>query len=422
MLFRPEVLSAQRRGWLGGVRLSQSAALRWLSVASVALVALLVLFVATASYTRRTRVVGLLAPASGLATVHAPVDGVLGTLHAEEGREVAAGEVLGVVAASASPGNGGDRAEELRQTLERRLRELVATRTLLRDSEHRRRHALLRQRLEYGQELGSLVQEQATRRQQQAALERSLQQWEPLVAQGFVSRLQWQQREAEVISGQAALQSLMRQEAVARRESLGLQQTLDDLPAQIRLADDALAREQAMLDRQLLDLDSARRLAIAAPVRGTVTAVQVKAGEAVQSGQALLSVLPADGRLDAELLVPSRAIGFVTEGDAVLLRYHAFPYQKFGHQRGVVTRVARTALDPAQARSLLRGVPMQEPFYRVSVELTSQVLPTRSGTQALRAGMLLDADILGENRRLIEWLFEPLLALRRAVATDRAVR
>ncbi|WP_276523924.1 HlyD family efflux transporter periplasmic adaptor subunit, partial [Enterobacter hormaechei] len=80
------------------------------------------------------------------------------------------------------------------------------------------------------------------------------------------------------------------------------------------------------------------RLAIVAPVSGIVATQQIKAGQAVQSGQPIVSVLPGDGRLEAELLVPSRAVGFIEPDDKVLLRYQAYPYQKFGHHEGRVSR------------------------------------------------------------------------------------
>lgn len=60
----------------------------------------------------------------------------------------------------------------------------------------------------------------------------------------------------------------------------------------------------------------------------------------------LVSPLPGDGRLEAELLVSSRAIGFIEPGDRVLLRYQAYPYQKFGHHLGEVARISRSALSP----------------------------------------------------------------------------
>lgn len=52
-------------------------------------------------------------------------------------------------------------------------------------------------------------------------------------------------------------------------------------------------------------------LVVTAPVAGVVATQMAKPGQAIQLGQPLLSVVPGDGHLEAELLVPSRAIGFI---------------------------------------------------------------------------------------------------------------
>ena len=136
-------------------------------------------------------------------------------------------------------------------------------------------------------------------------------------------------------------------------------------------------------------------------------------GQAVQAGQPLLSLLPRGARLQAQLQVPSRAIGFIRPGDRVQLRYQAYPYQKFGHQAGRVLRISRSTVASAP------GAAMAEPQYRVLVELERQGVIAYGRAEALRPGMLLEADILGERRRLYEWLLEPLYSLRGLDATDR---
>ena len=54
-----------------------------------------------------------------------------------------------------------------------------------------------------------------------------------------------------------------------------------------------------------------------------------------------------------------------------------------------------------------------EPVYRITAELDSQVLPAFGEPRPLRAGMLVEADVLGESRRLYQWILDPLSSLRR---------
>ena len=148
----------------------------------------------------------------------------------------------------------------------------------------------------------------------------------------------------------------------ARRASLERERSLQESQARERLS--ALATritaldgeisgksqtELAQLDRQLATLsgesaeNEARRGAVVtAPKTGTVHAINFTAGQSVAPGAALATVVPQCTALEAHLNVPSRAIGLIEPGQKVLLRYAAFPYQKYGLQHGVVAEVARS--------------------------------------------------------------------------------
>jgi membrane fusion protein len=117
--------------------------------------------------------------------------------------------------------------------------------------------------------------------------------------------------------------------------------------------------------------------------------------------------VPADGALLAHLYAPSSAIGFIRAGQTVRLRYEAFPFQKFGHHEGRVLQVSRTPLPPGEVPASARD----EPMYRITVALERQTVRAYGSEQPLAAGMQLEADVLLERRRLIEWIFEPVLSV-----------
>lgn len=102
----------------------------------------------------------------------------------------------------------------------------------------------------------------------------------------------------------------------------------------------------------------------------------------------------------------------------MLLRYQAFPYQKFGHQLGEVTQISRSALSSSELNALVGRSSDRESLYRVTVKLMRQKLTAYGRPEPLKPGMLLEADILGERRRLIEWIFEPLYSLRGTVGNS----
>lgn len=53
-----------------------------------------------------------------------------------------------------------------------------------------------------------------------------------------------------------------------------------------------------------------------------------------------------------------------------------------------------------------------EGVYRITVQLASQSAHVYGKPQALQAGMQLEADVLQDTRRIIEWMFESVLSLK----------
>jgi membrane fusion protein len=135
-----------------------------------------------------------------------------------------------------------------------------------------------------------------------------------------------------------------------------------------------------------------------------------------------LKLLPEGTRLEAHLFVPTHAIGFVRPGQPVRIRYPAYPYQKYGHHRGVVERVSLTALDAAElAQSGMHGG-ADVPHYRVVVALEHESLSIGGRDEPLRAGSALEAVLPLERRRLIDWILAPALARGAATGADLDAR
>ena len=73
------------------------------------------------------------------------------------------------------------------------------------------------------------------------------------------------------------------------------------------------------------------------------TAIVGHPGQVVSAGSPMLMIVPQPAIMHVELLAPSSAIGFIHQSDRVLLRYSAFPYQKFGEYGGTVMTVSDAA-------------------------------------------------------------------------------
>ena len=416
-LFRKEALESRQSRWLGGIVLGQPLTLWLLSGLAVVAATLVVGFLVLGEYTRRTRVTGQLVPSLGMASVTAPGFGTLAQVRVQEGQRVLAGDVLAVVATPRSTLAGGDTAQATLAAIAQRQDGVV-------DSYASQRRQLqaqqegLRARIAGARAEQRQVQAQlATRRRQQALAEQSLARFRGLREKQYVTDLQLQQQQSLALEQLGEVQSLERQSLALGGQLSEIEQALRELPARLAALAAAEQRDRASLSQESLEASARAEAVIRSPVSGTVSMLLGQAGQAVQAGQPVLSLLPAASALEAHLLVPSRAVGFVEAGDAVLLRYQAFPYQKFGHQGGRVLRISRSALSAVELASLLGNNGAGEPYYRIVVALDRPTVRAFGREESLKPGMLLEADILGERRRLWEWAIEPLYALSGTVAS-----
>lgn len=411
-LFRREALEAKRSGWLGSISLAQPLRLWVLTLGAMLAAIAVALFLTLGTYTRRSTVTGQLVPSMGLSTVLAPATGVVSRLEANEGARVSEGQMLAVVTVPRATVAEGDTVVALEQRLGRRRDSLIdgqaAQQQLLAAQD-----AGLRAQISAAQrELVQIEAEIATRREQIRIANETLQRLRQLEDERYVSVLQIKQQESNALSWQGEMQGLQRQAITTRRSLAQLQQALQELAGQGKASDASLERDLALLEQEQVETQARGALTVNAPVSGSISAQLVKLGQAVQAGQALLSLLPGDAGLEAELMVPSRAIGFIEPGDRVLLRYQAYPYQKFGHHEGKVAGISRSALNPRELGTLVGNAQAGEPLYRVTVSLARQAVTAYGNDEPLKPGMLVDADILGEKRRLVEWIFEPLYSLK----------
>ncbi|MET1254820.1 HlyD family efflux transporter periplasmic adaptor subunit [Aliikangiella maris] len=143
--------------------------------------------------------------------------------------------------------------------------------------------------------------------------------------------------------------------------------------------------------------------------QGTVTNIQYKIGQTLRQNTPVMVILPASAEYQAELFVPSRSIGFIELNKKVLIRYDAFPYQRFGIYSGAVANIGKTILLPSEVST---PVNQTEAFYKVKVKLDKQFVTAYAKELNLQSGMLLDAAIILENRSFIEWLLEPIFSLK----------
>jgi membrane fusion protein len=221
--------------------------------------------------------------------------------------------------------------------------------------------------------------------------------------------------EQDHVERAAAFQALQSRRASYDRELLSVQSQLRELPLRSRNELAQVDRSVAELEQQLAEAEARRQIIVSAPEDGTVTGIQTELGGNATANVPLMSLVPAGSVLQAQLFGPSTAIGFIRPGQQVLLRYQAFPYQKFGMYEGVIRSVSGSAVSPAEMTQQLAGLAnlngANEPVYRVTVDLARQTAMAYGQPVPLQPGMRVEADVMIETRHLIEWVLDPLYSL-----------
>jgi membrane fusion protein len=408
-LFRQEAIDAQREKLLGEVSLARPVPLWAFTAVALAFAVALVSFSVWGEYARRERVDGFLALDSGAARLLAPESGVVAEILAKEGDEVQAGQPLIRLSFERGTVSGVTSGELVQREISERIAGLEREQKQARQLGAQQTEILRRKIADLQRELAQFDAEIKAQQSRLASSRNEFQRAEELFRDKFYSESKLIEFRNNVLDQQVKLESARRQRSAVARELSATQAELPTVELKVETQIDQLRRQESELQQGSVQEEAKRENIIRAPLAGVLTNIAATRGEAVAADAPLAVVVPKGGGMHAQLLVPTRAIGFVQPGQEVVLRYDAFPFQRFGQYRGTVERVSRTVWSTGEK---VGPVTVKEPVYRVDVKLESQHVLSGDQKLDLRPGMSVNADILQEKRKVWEWVFEPVLSLK----------
>jgi membrane fusion protein len=414
-LFRQEVLAQNQSQWLGTVLLAPRLSYRLFTAFALIATAGIIALLFFGSYTRKAQIAGWLVPQQGLVQVYAPQAGVIRSIATAEGAEVRQGDPLLVLSSELQSTTQGATQGLIAERLKTRHASLLLVRGQIEPLAGQRARSLRSRIATLEAEATDIDSSIALQRERLQLGVRAEARQRDLRERGLISDTEMQAASEARIEQESKLRDLERSLIVSRRDRLALQGELDEIPFQMRTDISNADRDIAQVEQDLAEAEARREIVVSAPEAGTVTSMQAERGARAEPGVPLLSIVPAGSALEADLFSPSRSIGFLRPGQRVLLRYEAYPYQKFGHYEGQIASISRSALNPgelpAQVAGLTSLIGTNEPVYRITVSLQSQHVNAYGKPVALQPGMQLEADVLIESRRLIEWVLDPLYTL-----------
>lgn len=173
----------------------------------------------------------------------------------------------------------------------------------------------------------------------------------------------------------------------SRRDALS---ELGAVRGEISELNEAVLRLQARVDR----------LEIKAPIRGHVLDMRIKnVGQVIQPGALLMQIVANEAKLEAEVRILPRDIGFVREGQPVNLRVTSYDYSRFGFVKGTLKKVGASSIVGDDKISYYQGI----------VELDRPYVGDVPGRNLLQPGMKVEAQIVTGEKTLLAYLVKPLI-------------
>jgi membrane fusion protein len=409
-LFRQEAIEFQQhhRQW-GEVALLQPLSTKVMTWFFTTAVAIVFVFLFLGQYARKETVVGYLTPVSGTSKVFVPQQGTIKEIYVKEGQGVQTGQPLFAVETSQIAANGQDVNTTMLDTLESQrnlLTNHIAAEQERAKSEQERLTALIGG---IETEISHLQAQFEIQNEQIRVSDILVSSVAGLRARGNISEPEFRQRELAALEQKQKLNSLNQQLAARHNHLTETRYSLQQLPTVMAQKIQSLRSELSTTEQRIAEINGRRAYIIRAGTVGRVSTLQATVGQFADPRRLQLEILPIDSDLQAELFVPTRAIGFVRPGQKVRVKYEAFPYQNFGTYTGQIIKVSHTILTSSDASG---PIALKEPAYRVTAALERTDIDAYGEKIPLQADMLLSADIILERRSLVRWLLDPLLSIR----------
>jgi hemolysin D len=260
-------------------------------------------------------------------------------------------------------------------------------------------------------DLAAARQQQSRLEQLVPVFEKELAAYEGLRGKGYVSELDYNAKQRELIDARQGLAA--QRDAIAGLEAAQRQamRRAEQINANYRAE---LSQERAALTAEVQQLSQeAKRqthrgelLELRAPQDGVVKDLATHThGSVVQPGAVLMTLVPVHERLQAEVFVRNEDVGRLRSGLPVQVKVHAFRFQKYGMLGGeIVTLGADSSAQQGQEGQQQR---MNPALYKALVAIK----PVGDGlidAQTLAAGMTVTVEVDVGSRTPFEYLVEPV--------------
>jgi HlyD family secretion protein len=148
-------------------------------------------------------------------------------------------------------------------------------------------------------------------------------------------------------------------------------------------------------------------------------------GTVISPGTILMTLVPKDEILRAEVWVTNEDVGFIHQGAPTKIKFASYQFQKYGMVDGQVAHLSADATDNTQQGTGQSAPPSAkspngQPYsYRALVDLKAQELLVDGVRHALSPGMQVTAEIHLGTRTILEYLLSPVTGAFQEAGRER---
>lgn len=199
-----------------------------------------------------------------------------------------------------------------------------------------------------------------------------------------------------------------------------------------------LSDTERLLDENTEKLAKAQlktaRMTLTSPIAGTVVgSMLTTVGQVVTVGEQLMQIVPEDTKLEIECYLPNADIGFVRKDQQAVIKIESFPFTDYGTLDADVVRVAHDAIpqpdadqreqNPAAASRdnglFGGGQRFQNLVYPVTLAMSRTTMRSDGEDVPLVAGMAVTVEIKTGTRRILSYLFSPIVQVATTALRER---
>ncbi|HCU0877047.1 TPA: HlyD family secretion protein [Morganella morganii] len=420
-MFRQEALDNRKMKWRGKALLLPGIPLWIIMTACSVFLMVFLIFIIFGSYTRQVNATGEVTTYPRAVTIYANAQGFVTKQYVREGQHIKKGDPIYVIDVSKTTSRGVV-SDNQRREIENQLLRIDSMISRLEDNKRDTLDALKKQKSLYVDAYKR--SEGIVKRAEEgiAIMKQNMESYRGYQKQGLINKDQLLNQVVTYYSQQNSLLNLSGQNEQNALQITALESQILTQAAEFDNRIYQMELQRYELQKEMVNTDVGGEIIVRALTDGRVDSLGVTVGQMVNPGDTLLQILPENIRQYWLVLwVPNDALPYLNVGDAVNIRYEAFPAEKFGQFAATIQVISKT---PASAQEMMTyagapkvsQMPQSIPYYKVIVRPEKQMIAYDGRELSLQNGMKANTTLFLEKRKIYQWMVSPFYDMKQSAS------